>query len=65
MSNLSIGASGQPLPTNDDAFVVSIGNRPKLRTDGISSIIGLLEKRYELSEAVIRTPLQCAVSGRV
>lgn len=39
--------------TVDDVFVISIGNRPNLRTDGISAILALLESRYELAEAVL------------
>jgi HD superfamily phosphohydrolase len=52
-SNISISVNGMPEPTADDKFVISIGNRPKLRTDGISGILNLLESRYELAEAVL------------
>jgi HD superfamily phosphohydrolase len=52
-SNLSISVDGPPQPTAEDKFVISIGNFPKLRTDGISSILNLLESRYELAEAVL------------
>ena len=58
-ASLSVrGTSGQsagdmPKPTLDDVFVVSIGNRPKLRTDGVSAILELLESRYQLAEAVL------------
>ena len=52
-SNISLSVNGLPQPTTDDKFVISIGNRPKLRTDGISAILNLLESRYELAEAVL------------
>lgn len=52
-SNISMSVNGLPRPTADDKFVISIGNRPKLRTDGISAILNLLESRYELAEAVL------------
>ncbi len=47
-------------PHKDDVFVVSIGKSPKLRTDGISAILEVLESRYSLSEAVLfhRTKLR-------
>ena len=52
-NNISMSVNGLPQPTADDVFVISIGNRPKLRTDGISAILNLLESRYELAEAVL------------
>ncbi|MGZ5437057.1 MAG: HD domain-containing protein [Pyrinomonadaceae bacterium] len=52
-SNKSISKNGHPDPTAKDVFVIMIGNRPKLRTDGISAILSLLESRYELAEAVL------------
>jgi hypothetical protein len=40
-----------------DVFVLNlghnIGHEPKIRTDGISAILSLLEKRYELAETVL------------
>lgn len=53
ISNASISLNESPQPTADDVFVISIGNRPKLRSDGISAILSLLESRYELAEAVL------------
>lgn len=42
---------------HSDLFVLSLGTnvgyRPKIRTDGISAILSLLEKRYELAETVL------------
>lgn len=52
-ANASLSLTGSPAPTADDVFVISIGNRPKLRTDGVSAILNLLESRYELAEAVL------------
>lgn len=43
----------KPIPTYNDEFVINIGNRPKLRTDGVSAILELLESRYHLGEAVL------------
>jgi len=45
-----------------DKFVISLGNRPKIRTDAISNILELLEWRYQLAEAVLfhRTKLAAA-----
>lgn len=40
-----------------DVFVLNlgtnVGHTPKIRTDGISAILSLLEKRYELAETVL------------
>jgi HD superfamily phosphohydrolase len=40
-----------------DFFVLALGDNigpsPKIRTDGVSAILGLLEKRYDLAEAVL------------
>src|SRR5207302_1334468 len=36
--NAPVNPGDEPKPTAEDTFVVSIGNRPKLRTDGISAI---------------------------
>jgi hypothetical protein len=47
------------LPTADlkahcqDRFVISLGGKTKIRTDGVSAILGLLEWRYELAETVL------------
>jgi HD superfamily phosphohydrolase len=53
--------------SNTDAFVVSLGRRPKIRNDAISAILDLLESRYQLSETVLfhRTKLAfAAMLGR-
>ncbi len=44
----------------DDSLVINIGRHPRLRTDGVSGILDLLESRYHLSEAVLfhRTKLK-------
>ena len=44
---------GQPVPTPDDSFVISLRQSPKIRTDAISNILELLEWRYQLMESVI------------
>lgn len=40
-------------PSHDDRFVISLGRETKVRTDGVSAILSLLEWRYELAEAVL------------
>ena len=40
-------------PDHNDRFVISLGEKTKIRTDGISAILGLLEWRYELAETVL------------
>ncbi len=40
-------------PHPEDRFVLSLGERTKIRTDGVSAILGLLEWRYELAETVL------------
>jgi len=54
-----------------DKFVLALGSNagraPKIRTDGVSAILGLLERRYELGETVLyhRTKLSAgAMLGR-
>lgn len=51
-----------PEPDKKDQFVVSLGKRPKIRTDAISAILELLEWRYQLAESVLfhRTKLAAA-----
>lgn len=46
----------------EDRFVISLGKRPKIRTDAISAILDLLEWRYQLAESVLfhRTKLSAA-----
>ena len=53
LSNQPIAVDEQPTPSSADAFVIAIGHWPKLRTDGISAILELLENRYQLAEAVL------------
>lgn len=43
----------EPKPHADDRFVISLGGKTKIRTDGVSAILGLLEWRYELAETVL------------
>jgi HD superfamily phosphohydrolase len=42
---------------SSDKFVLDLGSNsgraPKIRTDGVSAILGLLERRYELGETVL------------
>ena len=47
----------------DDCFVVSLGQRPKLRTDAVSAILRLLESRYELAETVLFHRTKCAAAA--
>ena len=56
---------------SSDKFVLALGSNegraPKIRTDGVSAILGLLERRYELGETVLyhRTKLSAgAMLGR-
>ncbi len=44
---------GAPGPDSTDKFVISLGRRPKIRTDAISNILDLLEWRYSLAETVL------------
>lgn len=46
----------------DDCFVVSLGNRPRIRSDAVSAILELLEWRYQLAESALfhRTKLAAA-----
>jgi HD superfamily phosphohydrolase len=54
------GTFGSAEPT--DKFVISLGSRPKIRTDAVSNILDLLEWRYSLAETVLfhRTKLAAA-----
>jgi hypothetical protein len=44
------------------SFVISLGRRPKIRTDAISNVLELLDWRYQLAESVLfhRTKLAAA-----
>ncbi len=56
------GAAGATEPRSTDNFVISLGRRPKIRTDAVSNILDLLEWRYSLAETVLfhRTKLAAA-----
>jgi HD superfamily phosphohydrolase len=47
------GAPNLAGPQATDKFVISLGRRPKIRTDAISNILDLLEWRYSLAETVL------------
>jgi hypothetical protein len=49
-------------PSPNDRFVIALGQSPKIRTDGVSAILELLEWRYQLAETVLfhRTKLSAA-----
>ena len=49
-------------PSAGDRFVIALGQSPKIRTDGVSAILGLLEWRYQLAETALfhRTKLSAA-----
>lgn len=62
-SPLSVHSTGNLIDqaySSDDKLVINIGSRPRLRTDGISAILALLESRYHLAETVLfhRTKLK-------
>lgn len=40
-------------PKASDEFVISLGRRPKIRTDAVSAILELLEWRYQLAESIL------------
>ena len=44
---------GTTVPFHTDKFVISLGKRPKIRTDAVSNILDLLEWRYSLAETVL------------
>lgn len=46
-----------------DYFVISLGRRPKIRTDAVSAILGLLESRYGLAESVLFHRTKCAAAA--
>lgn len=55
--------SSKSTPTSQDMFVVSLGDRPKTRTDAVSEILGLLEWRYQLAESVLFHRTKLAASS--
>jgi HD superfamily phosphohydrolase len=54
---------GSPEPRADDRFVISLGRRPKIRTDAVSAILELLEWRYQLAETVLFHRTKLAAAG--
>lgn len=59
---------GDLLPTPlqahvDDRFVIALGEQTKIRTDGVSAILGLLEWRYDLAEMVLFHRTKLAASA--
>lgn len=52
-SEIAVGLEADPSPSPKDRFVISLGEKTKIRTDGVSAILGLLEWRYELAETVL------------
>ena len=59
--NPSFSVAG-PVSRSDDRFVISLGNRPRIRSDAVSAILELLEWRYQLAESALfhRTKLAAA-----
>jgi len=49
-------------PRSREAFVISLGSRPRIRADAVSAVLELLESRYDLGETVLfhRTKLAFA-----
>ena len=47
----------------NDRFVIALGEKSKIRIDGISAILALLEWRYELAEAVLFHRTKVAASA--
>lgn len=52
-----------PAPSPDDRFVIALGQKTKVRTDGVSAILGLLEWRYDLAEMVLFHRIKSAASA--
>jgi HD superfamily phosphohydrolase len=50
-------------PSATDKFVVALGRSPKIRTDGVSAILELLEWRYQLAETVLFHRTKVAAAG--
>lgn len=48
---------------SDVRFVISLGQRPRLKTDAISTILELLEARYQLHEYVVFHRVKLAASA--
>lgn len=58
----SVGSQRSPVASPNDRFVIALGQSPKIRTDGVSAILNLLEWRYQLAETALfhRTKLSAA-----
>lgn len=56
-------AESGPTPKASDTFVISLGRRPKIRTDAVSAILELLEWRYQLAESVLFHRTKLAAAG--
>ncbi|HHT9124059.1 MAG TPA: hypothetical protein ACFYEF_14415 [Candidatus Wunengus sp. YC63] len=56
-------AKGNPIANSEDKFVISLGKRPKIRTDAISAILELLEWRYHIAESVLFHRTKLAASA--
>lgn len=48
---------------SSDQLVVSLGASPKIRSDGVSAILSLLEWRYELAETVLFHRVKCIAAA--
>jgi hypothetical protein len=44
-------------------FVISLGERPNVKTDAISTILDLLESRYQLAESVLFHRAKCSAAA--
>jgi HD superfamily phosphohydrolase len=44
-------------------FVISLGERPNVKTDAISTILDLLESRYQLAESVLFHRTKCSAAA--
>lgn len=50
-------------PPEKQQFVISLGRTPRIRTDAVSAILGLLEDRYNLAEIVLFHRAKCAAAA--
>ena len=50
-------------PSCNDVIAISLGDNPRIRTDAISSILDLLESRYQLAESVLFHKTKLAASA--
>ncbi|HEU0051659.1 MAG TPA: HD domain-containing protein, partial [Longimicrobium sp.] len=56
---MEVRRDGKDIPQ----IVVSLGTRPKIRTDAVSAILNLLESRYELAESVLFHRTKCSAAA--